>query len=416
MVQELLAEGSKQSVGDMQGADVVFGLFSCDTWDSVHAATAAIGEVFQVSAPSMRVTAVHSDQVSDGVNAPTADSLPSQVRLLPSPGVAVDRLRNPLQVLNESQRSLFAISHDLRARACIVFGSEPANITAELIHRLLEPLVTADFDLVMPCYARRRFEGLLNNSLVYPLTRAIYGKSVRSPLGLDFGVSARLVERYVSRATDGSRNGLPAWILSDAIRAGFQLCQTYVQSPLQSARDASDASTLLAQVLGTIFSDLEYHAAFWQKVRGSKPLTTFGKPAMTGEDSAAVDAMPLIESFRLGFNNLAEVWRIALPPGTLLELKRLSLMPPDRFGVPDELWVRIVYDFALAHHGRTMSRDHLLRAMTPVYLAWVASYALEAQRVRIFNVEQRIEQLCSAFEAQKPYLQSRWRWPDRFNP
>jgi len=27
-----------------------------------------------------------------------------------------------------------------------------------------------------------------------------------------------------------------------------------------------------------------------------------------------------------------------------------------------------------------------------------------------------LERLCTAFENGKPYLLSRWRWPDRFNP
>jgi hypothetical protein len=30
--------------------------------------------------------------------------------------------------------------------------------------------------------------------------------------------------------------------------------------------------------------------------------------------------------------------------------------------------------------------------------------------------EQRLEQLARAYEDNKPYLVSRWRWPDRFNP
>jgi len=31
-------------------------------------------------------------------------------------------------------------------------------------------------------------------------------------------------------------------------------------------------------------------------------------------------------------------------------------------------------------------------------------------------VEERIEALCLRFEAEKPYLIARWRWPDRFTP
>jgi len=105
-----------------------------------------------------------------------------------------------------------------------------------------------------------------------------------------------------------------------------------------------------------------------------------------------------------------------LPPVTLLELKRLARVSGDRFHMPDELWVRIVYDFALAHRLRTLSRAHLLGALTPLYLGWVASYALEVGSASPADAEQRLEKLARAYEDGKPYLLSRWRWPDRFNP
>jgi hypothetical protein len=84
--------------------------------------------------------------------------------------------------------------------------------------------------------------------------------------------------------------------------------------------------------------------------------------------------------------------------------------------MPDELWVRIVYDFALAHRLRTMNRGHLMGALTPLYLGWVASYAQEVATLSPFAAEQRFEQLARSYEEGKPYLVSRWRWPDRFNP
>ena len=84
--------------------------------------------------------------------------------------------------------------------------------------------------------------------------------------------------------------------------------------------------------------------------------------------------------------------------------------------MPDELWVRIVYDFALAHRLRTMNRGHLMGALAPLYLGWVASYAQEVAALSPFAAEQRLEQLARAYEEGKPYLVSRWRWPDRFNP
>jgi glucosylglycerate synthase len=172
----------------------------------------------------------------------------------------------------------------------------------------------------------------------------------------------------------------------------------------------------LAQVVSPLFSDVERHAPFWQRIRGSRPLTTFGVPFPAPEEPAGVDVTPMLESFQLGFRNLAHVWGAILPPGTMIELKRMSVASAAVFRMIDEVWARIVYDFAMGYHLRVMNRDHLLGALTPLYLAWVASYALESQRAAAFNVEHRLEQLCLAFEAQKPYFQSRWRWPDRFNP
>jgi hypothetical protein len=40
----------------------------------------------------------------------------------------------------------------------------------------------------------------------------------------------------------------------------------------------------------------------------------------------------------------------------------------------------------------------------------------EVRELEPAAVEARVERLCRAFEIAKPYLISRWRWPDRFNP
>ena len=124
----------------------------------------------------------------------------------------------------------------------------------------------------------------------------------------------------------------------------------------------------------------------------------------------------LLDSFQLGNRDLQEIWRLVLPPATLFELQKLTRLSPDNFAFPDELWVRIIYDFALACRLRTINRDHLLRSLTPLYLGWVASYAREMETAEATAVERRLDRLSLAYEAGKPYLVSRWRWPDRFNP
>jgi hypothetical protein len=161
---------------------------------------------------------------------------------------------------------------------------------------------------------------------------------------------------------------------------------------------------------------MERNAAFWQRTRVSVAVPVIGEPFPLSPDSAAVDIRAMVQSFQLGNRELQEIWSLVLPPSSLFELRKLSRLPVEQFQMSDELWVRIVYDFALAHRLRTISRDHLLRSMTPLYLGWVASYAHDLTLAEAMSAERRLERLSLAYEADKSYLVSRWRWPDRFNP
>ena len=116
----------------------------------------------------------------------------------------------------------------------------------------------------------------------------------------------------------------------------------------------------------------------------------------------------------LAYTNLHEIWSLVLPPNSLLGLKRLFATEAADFRMPDSLWVRIVFDFLLAHRLRTINRGHLLGALIPLYLAWVASHINITTSGT--TPEGHIEAVAQAFEADKTYLVSRWRWPDRFNP
>jgi glucosylglycerate synthase len=103
-------------------------------------------------------------------------------------------------------------------------------------------------------------------------------------------------------------------------------------------------------------------------------------------------------------------------PLAVLQWRRLATAPIDAFRVDDQLWARTIYDFAMGHRLRVMPRDHLLQSLAPLYLAWLASFVREARSVPAEEAEARIERLAAVFEAEKPYLVSQWRWPERFKP
>jgi hypothetical protein len=89
-------------------------------------------------------------------------------------------------------------------------------------------------------------------------------------------------------------------------------------------------------------------------------------------------------------------------------LKAAAALPEGEFALSDELWVAVVYDFALGYHRRVIDREHLVRSLTPLYLGWVASFARQAENETAAQVEARIETLCLVFEQFKPYLLNQW--------
>jgi hypothetical protein len=232
-------------------------------------------------------------------------------------------------------------------------------------------------------------------------------------MGPDFGLSGKLMQRVSEQ--DPRANPF-ATIASTAAAGGFQVCESHLGARTQPSTDWMNLSSLLADILGPVFLEMEKKASFWQSLRGSVAVPGFGSSESLSEDGQTVDVRPMIESFQLGAQNLSDVWSLVLPPTTLFELRKLARVPVNQFRMGDDLWARIVYDFALGHRLRMINRDHLLRSITPLYLGWIASYALELETAGSVEVDSRIERLAKAYETGKSYLVSRWRWPDRFNP
>lgn len=316
--------------------------------------------------------------------------------------------------ISMEQKSVLALAAAAQARACLVIHGDLAALEAETLRMLAEPVLQGKSDLVMPVYPHGKYDGLMNKGMLSPLSRALYGKRVRFPLAFDFcagtNVLTRLAEDGQGRAKHESNLLWPANVVA---MNGGQICQAPVSVRHASHADGLDLSAILAEFAGSLFQEAESCAAQWQRVRGSQPVPRYGDALIPKEDAQPVDAKPMVESFVLGSRNLEEVWRLVLPPATVLELKRLARLDPEHFKMPDALWARIVYDFALAYRMRRLSRTHVLGALTPLYLGWVASYTQEAGSVSAQGADQRIEQLARAYEEQKPYLVSRWRWPER---
>jgi hypothetical protein len=116
----------------------------------------------------------------------------------------------------------------------------------------------------------------------------------------------------------------------------------------------------------------------------------------------------MIRNFRLGVKDLMELWGRTMSHETALWLESISRLSDEAFLFPQDLWVRIIYDFAVTYQKGSIHRDHLLKSMIPLYLGRVASFVKENMDSSSSEVEVRIDSLCKVFEGMKPYLIERW--------
>jgi len=413
-----IPQQTPEKTAQIVSADIVVGVLAEFNQNEIN----LLCEGLRTLPGSPRIVVLHRDPAGNAaaVNSRTAPE-DATLSLLPWSVVGPDPLGTPMQSISIAFQSLFALTVKLEARACCFVISKMESVTRQWVCQLLNPLLESEFDLVVPHYAPHKWDGLLNSSIVYPLTRSLYGKRIHNPLGPDVGVSRRLAQKMLGinlNTNAGSSQTHPLASLAPlAVCSNLQICQVHVGPRVYPSIDWMNLSSLVAQVLGPVFLEAERSAVCWQRTRGTVSVPVRGESAPVSEETGTtLDLNRMVETFKLGVRDLQEIWGLVLPPATLFELRKLSRLAPERVRMPDELWARIVYDFALAHRTRTINRDHLLRSLTPLYLAWVVSYAREVETVGAATVEQRIERLAVAYEATKPYFISRWRWPDRFNP
>jgi hypothetical protein len=412
---DLIPQQAQEKIEQIDSADLVVGILA----DLDQKGIARVCEDLQTLPGSPRLAVLQNEKSG---NQPPANS--ETVEKSPFPFLVSWPLLQPdpagVPVLNmfAAYQSVYAASEKLGARACCVVASRLEKASPGWVCQLAQPLLEKNVDLVLPRYARHKFEGLMNSGILSPLVRSLYGKRIHNPMGPDLGASQRLFQKMLAGGQNPRANGVHplASLAPGALRDNLQVCEVHVGARVYPPTDWTNLSSLIAQVMGPVFLDIERNAVFWQRTRGSAPVPSQGEPVQVSQDDGTVEINRLIELFQLGNRDLQEIWGLVLPPGTLFELRKLSRSQAEQFHMPDELWARIVYDFALAHRLRTISRDHLLKSMTPLYLAWVASYARDLGNAEDFAAEQRLERLAVAYESSKSYLVSRWRWPDRFNP
>lgn len=314
-----------------------------------------------------------------------------------------------------SGRGLYAIlaaADLLHSSACAVISADSTNIEPEWIAHLLQPISGEGFDLVTPVYHRHKFDGLLVRNLVYPMTRALYGKQIREPYPSEFAVSGRLATHLFGQdgwaAAEAEQDGAKLYLTISAITGGFKLAQALLGSKTRAASSPpADVVDALREGVGPLFFSLDRQPA-WRTSTPSEPIPILGgKPEVT-LDPLRINRKRLYDLFRSGVAELAPLLSSIVSPPTLEQLQQLAARGEADFCYCDELWVKTVYEFAASYHRAVLNRDHIIQALAPLYRGRAYTFLVENRDSQSEEVERNVEALCLTFEKAKPYLGELW--------
>ncbi|HEY4485905.1 MAG TPA: glycosyl transferase family 2 [Nitrospiria bacterium] len=417
----MIREEIKSQIGQIGRADILVGIPSYNNHRTIGHVVRAISAGLAKYFPDAGAVLVNSDGgSSDGTPQAVAEAGVDLQSILVAHRVNVPhKITTPYHGIpgkGSAFRLIFDIARELGVKACAVVDSDLRSITPEWIELLVRPVLREGYDYVSPYYLRHKYDGTITNSIVYPLTRALYGKQIRQPIGGDFGFSGELAAYFLEQdvwGTDVARYGIDIWMTTTVLARRLKICQSFLGAKIHDPKDpGADLSAMLVQVVGSLFSLMERHFDEWKEPAPSEPVPLFGFQYAVGLEPVAVKVDGMVKAFELGLNEFMPLWEGVLSEGVLDELRRIH-SNPSAHRLPDEVWVRIIHDFALAYHHQLMSRDHLLRSLTPLYLGRVASFILETQESTHQAAEDKIEGLCRVFEADKPYLVGRWNQPPK---
>ena len=309
-------------------------------------------------------------------------------------------------------RAIVATADLLRAKACAVLSPATPNLTPDWVGNLVQPVYRQNFDFVAPLYSRQRFDGLLARILLYPVSRAIFGKRIRELFSNELAFSGRIATQCLNQEVwhEAPIQELPqAWLALSAVSGDFRCCQSFMGPKIRPTTPGIDLVTAIRQAVGALFWFVESQQSVWMNRTESEPVTNFGPDHELTDDQSTINLPRLFELFRSGVSDLSPILKTLLAGDTFAEIQRVASLDERNLCFENSLWAKTLYDFAASYHHSLLNRDHVIQALVPLYRGKLYSFFLQHASSSAAEIEADLEQLCLQLEAQKPYLVEQWK-------
>jgi glucosylglycerate synthase len=407
------------SVGEV---DLLVGICSHNNAKTIGLTVATIEDSFRRHFSRDRVVIVNVDVGSrDGTSEIV---LNTEARRIPSPR-GLTSLRTEHRVVTRDAnapsegtagkafRTLLAAADLLRAKACAIVSPLTSNLSDAWVKSLVQPAYHDNFDFIAPLYSRHKYDGLLARNLLYPISRAIFGRGIRELHPSEFGFSGRLASHCLNQDVwhqEAIRAAPEIWMALTAVSSEFQCCQSFLGPKAHPATSSgTNIVAAVCQTVGTLFWCLESQQPYWMERTQPEPVRTFGPDHELTAEPVHINRKRIFELFQSGIADLSPILRSILAEDTHREIQRVAIQSDQKFRLENELWSRIICDFAASYHNDVLNRDHLIQALVPLYRGRIYSFLVKHEDSSLIEIEVDTENLCLEFERQKPYLIERWR-------
>jgi hypothetical protein len=399
---------ARARLAEIETADIVVGIPCHRNSRTIGAVTEAIAEGIAQYLPGKRVVLMGSDGGS-------SDSTLRHVEQTPVPA-NVEKLLTVYEGPNgkgTAVRSIFEATGRLGARACAVFEARVPGIDPTWVPSLLDPVLQGT-QLVLPCYARDPFSASLAQELVTPFVRTFLDADLVDPVASELALSGSLAADLANRdvwETDVSRFGVNIWIPLEAVVGRWRTLQVGLGDRGEGTlRPISLTDPRFLQVVGTLFRLLSTHRRIWQGT--TEPLEVpFHGTAPDGAGCDALDecAQQLYAAMNDSRRRYQRLWKSILTPDTFAAVKAAVALPLASASLPDELWSRVVLEFAVSFNEGEGDPDKVIEALLPLFYERAALHLLQTGNQGSEQRKAYGDELFRSFVAAKPAFVRQWQ-------
>mmetsp|Transcript_8428 Transcript_8428/g.18915 ORF Transcript_8428/g.18915 Transcript_8428/m.18915 type:complete len:408 (+) Transcript_8428:104-1327(+) len=154
-------------------------------------------------------------------------------------------------------RLVFQRMVEVNAPMGFCVDTDLTTITPEWVRSFASALL-GGCDMATPRYQRHRCDGTITNLVTYPVVSALFGQSVRQPIGGDFAFSLKAVKAYLEPEWTPTikKYGIDIFMTTTVISKDFKLVEVELPAKVHSP-SLPKLVGMVEQVVGTLLAQIK---------------------------------------------------------------------------------------------------------------------------------------------------------------